>query len=468
MALRALHALVRVLPRPFRDEFGAEIRADIARYHAAARAAGPRATLSFTLATAFDLVRAAVAERVRPSIATPALPTPPAGDTMGSFTDWMRDLRHAMRTLRRSPGFAAVTIGTLGLAIGANAGMFSVVNRVILDPLPFGDPGRLVYVGGTAPGSQLPQNFGLADEFALQYREQSKLIEGAAVFGGGTSTLRVGDRVERVRMGFPEWQMFPVLGVKPELGRLPVAGDEGNVALISHATWQTWFGGDSSVIGKTYSISYQNRMIIGVLPDEFNFPNDGTQVWVPYATHAAQIRPGNLGQGMIARMKPGVTPEALAAELTTLAKRLPDRFGGSANYAKLIGQFHAVVRPLREQILGDTARALWILFAAVGIVLVIACANVANLFLVRSEGRHREMAVRRAIGAGRGELMRLQLAESVIVALAAGVVAVALARVVLPLAVAVAPPGVPRIATVHVSLTTIAFTAGAAIVTALA
>ena len=464
----ALTRLVRLFPAAFRHRFGAELEEHVTRDWEAARARGPGTAVWHALGMATDLVRSALAERWRPAFAGQAPTTMKKERTMGmTVADWLRDLRLSIRGLKRSPGFAAVSIGTLGLAIGATAGMFSVVNRVLLDPLPYADPDRLMAVRGTAPGSQLPEEFGVAAEFYIQYREQSKLVEDLAVFGMGTSTLRVGDRVERIPMAWPTPSLFSTLGVTPILGRLPVPEDE-DVTVISYALWQTWFGGDSSVIGNTYDISYGRRQVVGVMGPDFRFPSDGTLLWNVDAIREAGLVPGRLGGQMLVRARPGVTPEALAAEFTTLAKRLPERFGGSANYAKVIEQFRAVVRPLEEQILGSVAGTLWMLLGAVAIVLIIACANVANLFMVRAEGRHREMAVRQAVGAGRAQLVRLPLAESLAIALAAGVVAVALAWVTLPLMVSAAPPGVPRIGTVGVDATTVAFTAAAAIVAALA
>ena len=387
---------------------------------------------------------------------------------MELLKDWLRDLRLAARNLRRSPGFTATVIGTLGLAIGATAGMFSVVKRVVLDPLPFPQPGQLMVVTGTAPGSQMPDRFGLGYEFYFQYREHSKLIEDVAMFGGGTSTLRVGDHVERIPMSWPTSSLYSTLGVKPILGRLPVPADEDHVCVISYTLWQTWFGGDSSVVGKTYDVSYGRRQVVGVMGPDFHFPDDRTLLWNSADPKATDVTPGQLDGYMVIRAKPGATPEALQAEFTTLAKTLPDRFGGSANYARLIRQFHALVSPLKQAMLGSVASALWVLLAAAAIVLVIACANVSNLILVRSESRHRELAVRQAIGAGRSALIRLQLAESVVLALSAGAVAVLLAWVTLPLMLLAAPDRVPRIGAVHVDLATIAFTAGAAVLVALA
>jgi putative ABC transport system permease protein len=465
----ALIRLLRLFPAPFRKEFGAEMADHLARDYDAARARGPGAALWHAAAAATDLVRAALAERWNPSVTGPAPAALSSGkDPWESVTEWLRDLRLAARGLARSPGFTAVAVGTLALAIGANAGMFTVVDRVLLDPLPFVHPGRLLAVYGTAPGSQLPREFGLSYEFYFQYRQQSKLVDDVAVFDGGTSTLRVGDRVERISMAWPTASLFSTLGAKPILGRLPTPDDEDRVCVISYALWQTWFGGDSSVIGKTYDVSYGRRQVVGVMGRDFHFPLDRTMLWNSGDPDEAKVVPGRLGLRMVVRAKPGVTAQAVATEFTALAKRLPEQFGGSARYATLIRQFHAVVRPLKTDMLGSASRALWVLLGGVAIVLIIACANVANLILVRSEGRHRELAVRRAVGAGRADLIRVQLAESVVIALAAGVVAVILARVTLPVMLRAAPPGVPRIGTVRVGAITVAFTAGAAVVAALA
>lgn len=381
---------------------------------------------------------------------------------------WMQDLRHAARALRRSPGFAAVTIGTLGLAIGANVGMFSVVDAVLLNPLPFPNADRLMYVAATAPGTQMPDEFGVSSEFLVQYREQSKLIEDLSLVNSFTSTLRTSDRVERIRMSAPTTSMFTTLGVQPLLGRLPVEDDESRVAVISYALWQTWFGGDSSVIGRSYQISGDSRMVIGVMGPDFRFPTDGTLLWFPVPVRPTDVRTGRFGSPMLVRLKPGVTQEAAAAEFTALARRLPERFGGTANYARIIEKLNVVVRPLDAQLVGAISRPLWILLGAAGIVLLIACANVANLFMVRADGRLRELAVRRAIGSGRWALIRMQMAEAVVVAVLAGVMAVLLAWLVFPMYVQVAPPDIPRIGDVGVGPAALLAALAAAVLAALA
>ncbi len=400
-------------------------------------------------------------------LARPATPTEGL-DMRPTLTDWLTDLRHAMRALRRAPGFALVTIGTLGLAIGANVGMFSVVDAVLLHPLPYGDVDRVVSIASTAPGSDMPDEFGVSLEFYPQYLEQSQLLQDVAIYGSFTSTLRTADRVERIRMSQATPSLFSVLDATPILGRLPLPEDEAGVVVLSYGLWQSWFGGDSAVLGRALEVSGESRTVIGVMGSEFGFPVDDTQLWYPATVRLDGITPGRFGVPMVARMKPGVTAEALASELTALARRLPERFGGPPQYARLMEQYQAVVRPLEEQMLGSVAQPLWVLLGAVAIVLLIACANVANLFVVRADVRHQELAVRRAIGAGRWPLIRLQMAEAVVVALCAGGVAVVLASWALPLFVGAAPEDIPRIGTVALGLPALLFTLVAALVSALA
>ena len=382
--------------------------------------------------------------------------------------DWVRDLRHATRALLRTPGFTVMAVGTLALAIGANAGMFSVVNNVLLNPLPYGNADRLVYIAATAPGSDLPPEFGVSAEFFIQYKEQSRLLEDVSTFNSFTSTLRVGDRVERIRMSQPTSSLFTTLGATPVIGRLPVPDDEGRVAVISYALWTSWFGRDPGVLNKSYSIAGMNRTVVGVMPPEFRFPSDATLLWISSRIRPEGLVPGRFGSNLVARMAPGATPEAVANELTALARKLPERFGGTPAYARVISQHRAVVRPLDEQLLGGVSRPLWVLLGAVAIVLVIACANVANLFMVRAEGRQRDLAVRRAIGAGRGQLIRLQMSEALVVAAAAGVLAVGLAYLTLPAFLRAAPDGIPRIGDVRITGLTWLITLGAAFFAALA
>ena len=382
---------------------------------------------------------------------------------------WTTDVRHAWRALLRTPGFLVTAVGTLALAMGAVTGMFSVVNAVILEPLPFPDSERLVVLSGTAPGSDLPERFGPGTEFYLHYKERSRLLDGVFVFASGTSTLRAENRVERIPMAFPTNDMYATLGVRPQLGRQPVPEDLDRVVVISDGLWSSWFDRDPAVIGKMYFVSGEMREVIGVMPPDFRFPSDRTLLWVPMQVRPEQVRPGQPGGPMVARMKAGVTREQLARELTSLSKELPERFGGPPSYASLIERHRALVDTVLERMVGPAVRtSLWILLGAVTLVLLIASANVANLFLVRAEGRRRDLAVRRAIGASRTQLVRLQMAEAFLVAVPAGVLAVVLSAVTLPLFLRAAPEGIPRLGFVALDLPTLAAAFGLVILAALA
>jgi putative ABC transport system permease protein len=379
-----------------------------------------------------------------------------------------RDLRHAWRSLLRTPGFLIAAVGTLALAIGAVAGMFSVVHKVMLEPLPYPKSDRLVFVTGTAPGSDLPERYDPGSEFYIHYKENSHLIDGLFTFNGGTSTFRAGDRVERIPMAWPTNDMYATLEIRPQLGRLPVSTDNDDAVVISDRLWSSWFARDPSVIGKWFFVSDSLKQVIGVMPPEFQFPNETTMLWVSGEIRPEQVRAGNPGMPIVARMKDGVTADQLATELTRLTKQLPARFGGSQTYARLIDKHRAVILPLLDGIVGPTLRtSLLVLLGAVAVVLLIACANVANLFLVRAESRRRDLTVRRAIGASRAQLMRFQMAEAFAIALAAGVLALLLAAITLPIFIRAAPEGIPRLGQVGLDAPTLAATFGLVLLVAL-
>ena len=363
-----------------------------------------------------------------------------------ALQDLSSELRHAARTLRRTPGFAVLAIVTLGLAIGALAALFAVVHTVLLRPLPFKEPDRLVTIRLTAPGTEMPEEFGTADEFYVHYREHSTLIEDLTTINSFTNTLRVGDRVERPGMSWPTSTMFSTLGVAPQLGRLPNAADEEQAVVITDQLWADWFGRAPDVLGRTVQIFGEDRTVIGVMPPEFRFPDNRTTLWISNNITAADItEAGEIGSPLVARLKPGVTPEQLAAELTTLGKALPSRFKSTPAYERIIAAHRVLVHPLEERMLGRFARPLWVLLAAAGLVLLIACANLANLFLVRAEQRYREMAVRNALGADRRQLLRLQIMEAVWIALGSAGLALLLATIGLPLLLELAPQQIPRL-----------------------
>ncbi len=469
--MRALLALlVQLFPASFRKQFGSDLVEQVQVDYDRALAGGRLRAWGFALATALDLVRSGVAERWNPTwveTRTHSISERGVGGMGGMIEGWTKDLAHAARALRRAPGFTLVAVGTLGLAIGVNTGVFSMVDAILLNPLPFPDADRLVYIAASAPGSDRPGEFGVGQEFYVQYREQADLLEGIATYNAFTATLRAGDRVERLSMSFVTQGLFSTLDVTPVLGRLPEPEDESTVAVISHTLWATWFGSDPDVIGQSYEMAGDSRTVIGVMGPEFRFPSSRTVLWVPFEITAEDVVPGRFFAPLVARVAPGVEREELADQLRTLALRLPERFGGSASYARLIEQHRPVVRPLKDELVGPVAGPLWVLLGAVGVVLLIACANVANLFTVRTESRQRDLAVRRAIGARRGQLVRSQMAEAVLLAGLAATLAVFLAWVGVPVLLSAAPAGLPRIDEVSLSASTLLFAAGASVFAAL-
>ncbi|MFV1988943.1 MAG: ABC transporter permease [Gemmatimonadota bacterium] len=466
--MRSLLALlVRLFPRGFREQFGADMVEQVHSDYDRARLRGRLRAIAFALGTGLDLLRASAVERFDPAwVNTDERTIERVGMGM-MINEWIRDLRLAGRSLRRSIGFAVIAVVTLGLAIGANAGIFSIVDTVLLDPLPYSHADRLVYIAASAPGSDLPEEFGVSVEFYLQYAEQADLLEDIASFNTFTATLRAGDRAERVRMTASTSSLLSTLGATPILGRLPVPEDESEVAVISHALWTTWFESDPNVIGRSFEMAGESRTVIGVMGPEFWFPNDRTLLWFPFPVRGEDVRPGRFGAGLVARVAPGTEEGALVDQLNRLARRLPERFGGSANYARIIEQHRAVVRPLGEELVGAVAGPLWVLLGSVGIVLLIACANVANLFMARGESRQHLLAVRRAIGASRRQLIRSQMAEAFVIAGFSAVLAVLLATVSVPLFLRAAPANIPRLGDVAVTGSTLLFTLGVSLFAAL-
>ncbi|CAA9346961.1 MAG: Acidobacterial duplicated orphan permease (function unknown), partial [uncultured Gemmatimonadaceae bacterium] len=234
-----------------------------------------------------------------------------------------RDLRHAWRALRRTPGFLLVSVATLALAIGAVTGMFGVVNAVILRPLPYAAADRLVAVAATAPGSDLPERFSPWMELYVHYKDRSQLLDGIFAYIDGTSTFRAGDRVERIPMAWPTNDMYATLGVRPALGRLPVAADGDDAVVISDRLWAQWFGRDPAVLGRWYFVSDSMKQVVGVMPPGFGFPTEEAMLWVSTPVELADITVGESGAELVARVKDGVTREQLAAELTRLSKQIP-------------------------------------------------------------------------------------------------------------------------------------------------
>ena len=395
----------------------------------------------------------------------------------GSVEGWLRDFVHAGRALLRAPTFTAVTVITLAVAIGANTAIFSVIEAVLLDPLPFPNAERLVFIGGTAPGTDMPEDLGVPDELYFEYIATAPALEDLGLYGTGSSTTRAEGRIEQLFLTQATPSFFTTLGARPLQGRLPTDEDDGSVVVLSHWLWQDWFGADPEVVGRSYEFAQQTRTVIGVLPPEFRFPDERTAFWVPLPIRAAQVTPGGFGASLVARMAPDADREALVTQLQPLARRVQERLGGPASYARAMEQYRPVVTSLREHMVGRVATPLWILLATVALVFLIACTNVANLFMVRAESRRRDYAVRNALGAGRAGLVRRQMAEALLLAAAGGVAGALIAWGGVPLLVRAAPDAVaggfgsapiPGLATAGLDLVALLFTAGVSIVAAVA
>jgi putative ABC transport system permease protein len=396
---------------------------------------------------------------------------------MMALEQWVKDFRHATRSLVRTPGFTVTVIVTLALAIGANAAIFSVVKPVLLEPLRFPNADRLVHISGTAPGTDQPEEFGVPDELYFEYRASVPAIEDAALYGTGSSTTRAEGQVDQLFVTQATPSFFTTLGAQPLLGRLPQDSDNGTVVVLSYWLWQAWFGSDPKVIGRSYSFANQNRTVIGVLNPEFRFPDERVAFWVPLTIRAAQVTPGGFGPQMVARVAPGIDRAQLAAQLEPLARRVQQRLGGPAPYVRIMERHRPIVKPLREHLAGKIAAALWILLATVGIVFLVACVNVANLFSVRGENRRVDLTVRRALGASRSDLVRSQLTEALLLATAGGVLGALIAWAGVPLLVRAAPDAVaggfsgapiPGLATAHLDRSALLFTAGISMLAACA
>ena len=395
----------------------------------------------------------------------------------GFFESWTSDFRHAARSLARVPGFSFIVVVTLALAIGANAAIFSVVNAVLLEPLPFPHADRLVHIGGTAPGTDQPPEFGVPDELFFEYRESVPGLEDIALYGTGSSTTRVDAQVDQLFVTRATPSFFTTLGATPLAGRLPIDEDNDTVVVISHWMWQTWFGSDPNVIGRSYLFAGSNRSVIGIMPPEFRFPDERTAFWLSWPLRPAQVTPGGFGTSAVARTAPGTDPAVLLSQLEPLARRVQERLGGPAPYVRIMERHRPVVKPLRDHLAGAISTPLWILLGTVAMVFLIACANVANLFTARAEGRRRDLAVRRALGARRGDLVRSQVTEALLLAAAGGAAGALIAWAAVPLLVSSAPDAVaggftsapiPGLADARLDLTALLFTVGISLLAACA
>jgi putative ABC transport system permease protein len=373
------------------------------------------------------------------------------------------DLRYAFRGLRRTPAFAIVVLLTLALGIGANSAIFSVVNTVLLKPLPYKEPERLVTIFHDYPALKLEAPV-TAPGFR-EYRDRTKTFEYVSVYTGWGANLTGNGEPERVTAARVSQQFFPVLGIPMLHGRgFQVQEEEpGNdkVLVLSYRMWQRLFAGEPSAVGKRISLNGESYQVVGIMPRNFIDPwGSETELWAPLALTPQQRESRNEYLQVTARLKPGVSIQQAQADLTALNNALIAENGGTAPGYGLLAKPVVAVK-----IGKGISKALWVLLGAVGFVLLIACANVANLFLVRASGRHKEIALRTALGAQRWPLIRQLLVESMTLSLLGGVLGLLLAWGSLKLLIAFNPGNIPRLDELHVDGSVVAFTAFVAIVT---
>ena len=377
----------------------------------------------------------------------------------------LNDVRYGFRILRKAPGFSLLAVLVLALGIGANTAMFSIVNGVLLRPLPFQDPGRLVWLWHVPPAKSFPgmKTFPLSAANYLDWQKQNAVFERMALFSGGSFTLTSGSRPERVFAARVEPDFFPVLGVRPKLGRTFVAEENQpghkREVVLSNGLWQSHFGSDPNIVGKSVNFDGQSYTVIGVMGEKFHFPS-WAKMWTPLAmTPAEREVRGEHHYLAVARLKNGVQLEQAQTQLSTISKRLEEQYPADDK------GWGALVVPLHEQVVGDVRSALLILLGAVGFVLLIACANVANLVLAKTLARQKEIAIRSALGATRGRVLRQVLVETVLLAVFGGAFGLIVAYFGLDWIVRSFADKLPRASEISLDGWVLAFTLGVSVMT---
>src|SRR5262245_37821865 len=363
-----------------------------------------------------------------------------------------QDLRFGARMLWKKPGFTLIAVITLALGIGANTAIFSVVNAVLLRPLPYKEPDRLAMLWTDDAKRDLHEEL-TSDRTFQNWRSQSETFADLAIFGERAKVL-TDESPERVKMAYVSANFFPMLGVTPAIGRTFSTEENERrerVVLLSHGLWRRRFGADPNVIGKTMRFDAMDTgQIIGVMPSGFYFPDKETQFWA-----AEKMTTKVNSWSVIGRLKPNVTMRQAQAEMTTIGQRLAQHFPADEPEA---ASFGVNVVPLLDQVTGKKLRlSLWALLGAVGMVLLIACANVANLLLARGAAREREFAIRAALGAGRARLLRLLLAESLLLASGGGLLGLLLAVVGARILAAITLLSIPRMDEIRIDTAVLGF-----------
>jgi putative ABC transport system permease protein len=381
-----------------------------------------------------------------------------------------QDLRYAFRTLAKSPGYALVTVLTLALGIGANTAIFSVVNGVLLKPLPYPDSSRLVFISSQFPNLGFDTFWTSLPEF-LEFKDRNQSFSGVGGYRAGSVNLGTEDRPRRVRSAVVTPELLDVLGVQPLRGRLFVPADSvpgaEDVGILSYEVWTNDFASAESVMGRVLRIDGVPTRIVGIMPPAYDLLDERIEVWLPLTIDPKQLATQRSSHFLylVGRLKPGVTMERARADLETMLAQWRTLSGN--NHAPDQKNHRMQFHPLKSRLVGGVNAALWVLQGAVGFVLLIACANLANLLLARAESRQKEFAIRSALGARRWRLLRQFLTEGVVLAIIGGALGAALGFAGLRAMLAANPESIPRAVEITLDTRVLAFTLLVSIVTGL-
>jgi predicted permease len=378
---------------------------------------------------------------------------------------FLLNLKQILRRLRRAPLFTAVTLITVAIGVGANTIVFSVVQGVLLKPLNYPQPDRLIGVWYRAPGINIPK-LGIAEYLYFIDREQNKTLEDIGMYATASYSMTGGAQPEQVQALGVTDGVLPILGVHPVYGRLFTRRDDSpnmpRTVILTDGYWQRHFGGDPSAVGRTVRLDGQIYEIIGVLPKDFRFLDQNkVELIVPMQIDRSQTQLGSFIYTAVARLKPGVTLQEASADLGRLVPIANHRFPPPKGFSLALfekANFSVDLHPLKNDVIGDVGNVLWVLMGSIVIVLLVACANVANLLLVRVEGRRQELAVRTALGASRRNIIEGLLVESFVLGCAGSLIGLVFAFGALRLLIAAAPTGLPRLHEIRIDVPVLLFT----------
>jgi len=376
------------------------------------------------------------------------------------------DTRHALRRMRKAPGFTAAVIVTLALGIGANTAIFAVIESILIRPLAYPQAEALVGVWHTAPGLPGLPRIGLSPSMYFTYREENRSFEQFGLWSSGGASVTGVAEPEMPRALFVTYGVLDTLGIKPLLGRGFSQTDDTpgspETVMLTYGYWQRRFGGDTSIVGRTLTIDSRPRMVIGVMPEAFRFQRDPELILPQRFERNAQFL-GGFGYQGIARLKPGVTIEHANADVARLLGVWLNAWPPNPGIDRAVFQNARVgptLQPLKQDVVGDISTALWVVMGTLGLLLLIACANVANLLLVRAESRQQELAIRAALGAGRGRIAREMLVESITLGVLGGTLGLGLAYAALRILVVRGPDTLPRLNEIGIDPLVLSFAFG--------